>query len=363
MKRYLGVILILLAILVLGGCNKGSKDEGAFVTEDSSEATQEVTEESLEETQVETEENIPVGYVKSRLTGLHIPEEIGSKRPYALMISNIKEVNPQSGISQASVIYEALVEGGITRMMGLFEDFDSDRIGSIRSGRQYFASIADSYDAIFVSFGESSYCTEKIAELGLNQLSGLKGEGTTVFYRDKSLKAPHNAFASKDGIIKGTERKKFKTDFDDSFDKNFTFSSKEFDLESEKTVDKLTLKFSSYQSPYFTYDSDYKLYKRFQFGGEHIDANNDNQLEFKNIIIQLVDGFSIDETRSFSFRKASGQGYYISNGKAVPITWDKDEQSRSMVYYGQDGKILEMNPGKTYIAVLPADQEADIVFE
>ena len=50
-------------------------------------------------------------------------------------------------------------------MMGLFEDFDSDRIGSIRSGRQYFASIVDEHNAIFVSCGESAYCTEKIAEL------------------------------------------------------------------------------------------------------------------------------------------------------------------------------------------------------
>ena len=362
MKNYLGVILIIVATLVLVGCSNNSKEEESVAS--SLEET-EAVEEKLEETEPAEpqEEVIPDGYVKSRFTGLHVEEDVGIARPYALMFNNLKEVNPQSGTSEASILYEALVEGGITRLMGVFEDLHPEKIGSIRSGRQYFASIADEYDAIFVSFGESAYCTEKITELGLNQLSGLKSEGSTVFYRVSSIQAPHNAFASKDGIVKGTELRQYNTEYDENIENHFTFSGEEFELESDQDVDKLTLKFSNYQSPYFTYDQENKVYSRFQYGGEHVDANSGDQLQFKNIIIQFVDGFSIDETRSFSFSKGSGQGFYITNGKATQITWDKNEQNRSMVYYTQEGNMLEMNPGKTYIAVFPGDQKSDVIFE
>lgn len=358
MKKKLGIILLLICVIFAVACNK--KDDSLEELEESD------TNQSIEPTEEVTEESkdvIPEGYVKSRLTGLYIPEDVASSRPYAIMISNIKEVNPQSGIEEASILYEALVEGGITRHMGVFEEFHPERIGSVRSGRQYFASMADEYDAIFVSFGESSYCTEKIKEINLNQLSGLRGEGSTVFYRDNSIKAPHNAFTSKEGLSKGTSIKEFRTTFDDQLKNHFSFYDEDTDLVSQQNVNKITLNFSSYTSPYFTYDNENKVYLRFQHGGPHLDANSNKQLNFKNIIIQFVDGFSIDETRKFSFKQASGEGYYISNGKAVPITWDKNETDRSMLYYDSDKNVLEVNPGKTYIAIFPGDRTSDVIFE
>ncbi len=364
MKKSIGLIL-LVTILVLVGCSKQDDTDDLEINK---ETEAEIVEESEEKTEEETEEEIqvveiPAGYVISRLSGEYIPEDLAGRRPYILMINNIKDANPQSGTSQATIIYEALVEGGITRLMGVFEDFSADRIGSIRSGRQYFASIADEYDSIFVSFGESSNCTSKIQELGLDQLSGLRGEGGTVFYRDSSIKAPHNAFASKEGVIKGTEMKEFNTDYNDGLNNHFIFYKEDTDLTSDQDVNKLTLKFSNYASPYFVYDSENKLYNRFQYGSEHIDANTGEQLKFKNIIVQFVDGFDIDETYSFSFKEASGDGYFITNGKASPITWDKNEQNRSMVYYNSDKSMLEINPGKTFIAIFPGDKTSDIVFE
>ena len=360
MKKKIEIILLLFCVIFLVACNK-KEDDSTDVEVDESENNQSF--ESTEEVTEESKDVIPEGYVKSRLTGLYIPEDVVSSRPYAIMISNIKVVNPQSGIEEASILYESLVEGGITRHMGIFEEFHPERIGSVRSGRQYFASIADEYDAILVSFGESAYCTEKIKELNLNQLSGLRGEGTTVFYRDNSIKAPHNAFTSKEGLSKGTLKREFRTAYDEKLNNHFSFYNTDTDLVSDQNVNKVTLKFSSYTSPYFTYDAENKTYFRFQHGGSHIDANSSKQLEFKNLIVQFVDGFAIDETKSFSFKQASGEGYYISNGKAVPITWDKSESDRSMVYYDSNKNMLEINPGKTYIAIFPGKRTSDIVFE
>lgn len=360
MKKKAGIILLLFCVIFVVACNK--KEDPTDIDQEETDDIDQTIEPSEEVTE-ESNEIIPDGYAKSRLTGLYVPGDVATSRPYAIMISNIKVVNPQSGTEEASILYESLVEGGITRHMGVFEEFHPERIGSVRSGRQYFASIADEYDAVLVSFGESSYCTEKIKELNLNQLSGLRGEGSTVFYRDNSIKAPHNAFTSKEGLAKGIAKKEFRTAYDEKLINHFSFYNTDTDLLGDQNVNKLTLKFSSYTSPYFTYDAENKTYLRFQHGGAHIDANSSKQLEFKNIIVQFVDGFSIDETKSFSFKQADGEGYYISNGKAVPITWDKKESDRSMAYYDSNKNMLEINPGKTYIAIFPGSRTSDVIFE
>lgn len=366
MKNNLRFILIVTVMYVLVACNGQGEDSIEKATEEEAKVIIEETKEEVEDPIEETQEEvvvIPEGYVKSRLTGLYVTKDIGQERPFAVMFNNVKDANPQSGTQEASIVYEALVEGGITRLMGIFEDLHPDRIGSVRSGRQYFASIADEYDAIFVSYGESSYCTEKISELGLDQISGLKGEGRTVFYRDTSIKAPHNAFASKEGILKGRQMRKYETLYDVTLNNHFTFKDQEMDINSQEDVNKLTINFSRFASPYFNYDKEAKVYKRFQLGGEHIDANSGKQLEFKNIIIQFVDGLSIDETRNFSFKEGSGQGYYITNGKAIPVTWTKNEKTRTMVYYDGEGEILSINPGKTYVGIIPGNKTSDVIFE
>lgn len=362
-------ILLIFIIILLGcvGCGKKEKvvtKEDAIVDISTPEpvTTPELETQTPEPT--ETEESHE-GEVRSKLTGLWIPEEVGKKRPYAIMFNNIKIASPQSGTSEADILYEAIVEGGITRLMGIFEQITSDRIGSVRSARHYFVSFADEYDAIFVHYGQTKYATAKIESLHVDNLSGLSGIGTTVFFRDNSIKAPHNAFASKNGILKGTESLKYDTEYDDDYEGHYTFYEKDTNLKSETKVNKVTLNFSNYTSPYFTYDKDTKSYARFQFGAAHVDANNNQQLTFKNIIIQYVKEWNIDKNgyQTMDIENSSGKGYYISNGKAINITWKKNESTKKMRYYNEDGSELTLNPGKTYIGIFPDNRTNGVVFE
>ena len=99
-----------------------------------------------------------VAQVKSYLTGLDVPESIGRQRPVAVMLNNIKGGCPQSGIANAGVVYEAPVEGEITRLMGIFEDYQNlERIGSVRSCRDYYIFYANEFDAIYSHYGQSAY--------------------------------------------------------------------------------------------------------------------------------------------------------------------------------------------------------------
>lgn len=310
------------------------------------------------------------GEAISKLTGLWVPEEVIDKRPYAIMFNNIEAANPQSGLSDAAILYEALVEGGITRLMGIYESIDKDsktatRIGSVRSARHYYASIADEYDAIFIHFGKTVYAVKKMEQLGIDHLDGTLGLGADVFYRDSAIKQPHNAFASLDGILAGISQGKFRTEYEEGYEGHFTFNEEDITPANGEDVIKITLNFSKLANPYFTYDSENKVYKRFQFGGEHIDANTKEPLTYKNLIIQYVKEWNIDKNgyQTMDIEDAKGEGLYITNGKAVKITWVKKESTSFMRYYEEDGDELSLNPGKTYIAVFPTSKMENITFE
>ncbi|MCR5432003.1 MAG: DUF3048 domain-containing protein [Lachnospiraceae bacterium] len=311
------------------------------------------------------------GEVISVIDGGWIKEEEAAKRPYAIMFNNIGVANPQSGIGDAKILYEALAEGGITRLMGIFEGLSEestckDRIGSVRSARHYFASIADEYDAIFVHFGETTYATKKIDEIKIDHLEGTYWIGDTVFYRDEEIKAPHNAFASLEGIINGIEKMNIRTDHKESFKANhFTFNDEFRDYASGSDASLVRLSYSTYMSPYFVYDAASKQYTRYQFDDVHIDKNTEVPLKFDNIIIQLVKEWNKDDNgyQDMELEDASGEGYYITGGKCVPITWKKNEKDKFMSYYDDKGEVLVINPGRTFISVFPNYRSDKLVIE
>ncbi len=358
MKKNTIIIMILLMIISMTGCKK--KEEIQIIP--SITPTAIPTAPPTVTPTIEPENHD--GDAKSKLTGLWVSKEISNKRPYAIMFNNIKFASPQSGTSEAGILYEALVEGGITRLMGIFEDLNDTRIGSVRSARHYFVSFADEYDAIYVHYGETTYATKKISALDIDNLSGLTGIATTVFFRDKSIAAPHNAFATREGILKGTDIKGYETEYPEDYEGHFTFYEEDTNLNSDQKAEKITLKFSNYASPYFTYNSKDKLYDRYQFDTKHIDYNTKEQLTFKNIIVQFVKEWNIDKNgyQTMDIENAQGNGYYITNGKKVDITWTKNESSRKMRYYDAQGKELTIIPGKTYIAVFPDNRVGDVVF-
>lgn len=327
-------------------------------------AEPEVTEEVSQPTEEPVPSPVPTadpneGKVKSLLTGQYVSEKKAKKRPYAVMINNIEyAAKHHSGISKAQILYEAKVEGGITRLMGIFENVKSAKIGSVRSARHYYVSVASEYDAVFVHFGHTKFALSKIDKLKVDNISGLSGIGGKVFYRDKNISAPHNAFTSTDGLEAGMKALKYRKNYKKNYEGHFKFNETDSDIADGKEAKKVIVQFSGYASPYFIYDAKKKVYKRYQYGKAHIDTANNKQLTFKNLIIQYVDDEPIvpghaKDYRTINFENAKGKGKYITNGKAVNITWEKNESKGIMKYYAKDGSEITINPGKTYVALLP----------
>ncbi len=369
-KNIIYYILVGLAILLLFGCkkDKGNDGDGAiqdYVKDKDTTVTIQPTQAAQHEITSIPEDTNHEGEMRSYLTGLWVLEEVGTTRPYAIQFSNFKTVSNQWGIGQADIVYECIVEGGITRLLGIGENYFGDRIGSVRSSRHYFVSLADEYDAIYIHYGKTKYATSKIKELGIDNLDGETGVGTTVFYRDNSMKAPHNAFASLEGIKEGIKDKGYEIKYREDYQPHYSFYNEDTDLISGSNANKITIKFSSYNIPYLEYNSQDKLYYRYQFGAAHKDSLTGEQLKFKNIIVQFVKEWDIDKNdyQTMDLEDASGSGYYFTNGRMEPITWKKKEATKWMRYYNAAGEELTINPGKTYIALFPDNITKDVVIE
>lgn len=303
------------------------------------------------------------GMIISDLSGEWIDEKYKDQRPLCVMINNIQEAMPQSGISNAPVVYEMLVEGGITRLLAVFDDYqDLGKTGPIRSSRHYYVYTALEYDAIYAHIGQSVVAEQVIKDTNIDNLNGMEGVGNIMVYRDNTRVAPHNAYSDGERFVNSIEYAKYDTTHKDNFEKKFSFYSKNTDLKDGKTASTIHTNYSNGRKPYFEYDEANGVYLRNQYGGPQIDDQTNETLSYKNVIIQFAHHEPLlDELIDIDL-STNGEGYYATNGKYIPITW-KCEDDGVVRYYTKDGEKLKMNPGKTWITIFPDSQQGDVIFE
>lgn len=284
-----------------------------------------------------------------------------NSRPYAVMVNNIKTVwGYQSGLQDAYIVYEIIVEGGYTRLMALFKDKDLNRIGSVRSSRHYFLDYALENDAIYVHFGWSPQAQSDIRTLGVNNINFMSYSGYT---RDRTLglASEHTAFTTTTDIMNGANYYGYRTTTEEN-KPLFDYSVKSIDLskmEGSVAANKINIEYSNSRSTSFEYDSINKVYNRFQNNIVHKDYVTGLQYTAKNIIIYQVENYTIsgdDKGRQTLENIGSGDGWFISEGYAVPITWEKTSRSSKTVYKYLDGKTIKLNDGNTYIQIQPTQK-------
>lgn len=290
-----------------------------------------------------------------------------NSRPIAVMINNIGEARKvQTGLEDSYLVYEIIVEGGLTRLMALYKDANTAKLGSIRSSRHYFLDYALENDAIYVHWGYSDRAYHDIASLHVNNINGLV-YGDKYFWKDNSLKVAteHRAFSSMDLIDKGIKDLEYRSTTEVSPLLNYNINE-DIDLSSisgAKEAKEVSIPYSNSVKTSYTYDAENKVYKRFVNGSEHIDSISKNQLTAKNIITYQVANHDLKggtKGQQDLENIGSGEGYYISNGYAVPITWSKKERKEKTVYKLKNGTELKVNDGNTYIQIQPVGEELSI---
>lgn len=311
-----------------------------------------------------TDTKTKVNHVKKKIPvkKIKIVSEDSKSRPIAVMINNNHAAWPHAGLNDAYITYEIIAEGGITRLMAIFKDKDTTKIGSVRSSRPYYLDYALENDAIYVHFGYSEDARIDIASLGVDNINGLTDE--SVFWRDTSLNKAreHTAFTSMENIKEFSKEKNY--DRDTNKPLLLKYSVDEINLsEREDSVkaDNIFLNYSYYTNSSYEYDSERKVYKRSMSGTPHIDAITGEQYTYKNIIIEPLKNYSYD---SYGRQKLENigtfDGYYITNGYSVPITFTKNAREEQTIYKYKDGSIVKFNDGNTFIQITPLGEEIRI---
>ena len=288
----------------------------------------------------------------------------GKDRPIAVMIDNHNQAWPQVGLQKAYMVYEAIAEGGETRLMAMFKGVDVEQIGPVRSSRHYFLDYAMENDAIYVHFGWSPQAQEDISTLGVNNINGIY-ESSTAFWRVNEKYAPHNVVTSTEDIMNIAERKGYRTTTEQEPVLNYVVS--EVNLEDGKTATDIVIPYSDYNSVEYKYDKESKEYVRYSRGEKQVDWTSGDTITTKNIIIEFAENTTIDDGSGKGRQTLDNvkelDGYYITNGKVIPITCTKDSRTSQTVYKDAEGNEIEVNDGKTFIQICPLDSDVTFVEE
>lgn len=293
------------------------------------------------------------------LDGVIVEESKNKLWPYAVMIENLREVRPQAGLSQASVVYESLVEGGATRFMAVFDPSEVvPEIWPVRSVRPYYIEWSSEYDALLAHCGGSPKALQIIRDNSdikdLNQIS----RDWQYFWRDTTRGMPHN-------LLTSSEKMNFALRDKELRDKQAEFRAWKFkgedDLEN-RGEDGKTLTFNfSYGLTYkvsYQYNQEKNVYWRFNADQPHKDRNTDQQIEVKNVVVQLVDEpiLSGGQGRLEIQVEGEGKAWILRDGQIIAGTWKKASRTERTLFFDQDGQEIEFNRGNTWVHVVPEAQ-------
>ena len=335
MKKLPLVLLTAAAsVAILTGC--GDKDTITGKTSTDESISKGSTGETAGETGSSVTEDIAPseGMVRSKLTNEWINEKLYDQRPLAVVIPNEAAAIPHYGLSEASILYECNVEGDMTRMLAVFEDYESiKKLGNIRSLRDYYAYWAFEWDAIICHFGVPYYIDDVMAKSTTDSLNG--SVLSEPFFRSTDKNLPHNAYLN-GSLVKSVLEKKNIEIYDrglaDETHYNFTTPSDPNTLTQYTNAEDAVYVDMSACYPvtrcYFEYNPEDGLYYRSQYlsngtDGPHIDGANNQQLTFTNILIESHDYFVRDALGYLWYETVdSGRdAWYITQGKIIKCTW------------------------------------------
>ena len=351
MKKRWKMIGVVCAIAILSaGCK--SKESEAPTLSSTQDVPAETAETEYQPEPVETHE----GEVRSFYTGEWMDEEKAKNRPVAVMTENTHVTLPQYGIGNADIIYECPVEGGITRLMTIYQDYASlKKVGNVRSCRLYYVYFAKEFQAVYFHAGESKYALDVLNSSFIDHVDGITGKGGAFYYRDKSRRAPHNLYTTGENLVSAIKLYGYDTKLPENYTSHYRFTTEDSQnlLDQGEVAKKVSLYYVD-AKPWFVYNETDGLYYRYEFGDKQIDGSTGEQLAVKNIILQNCNS-SLKDSKNGTLDidyLSGGSGMYITNGKAVPITWKRASANDITHYYTQDGQEIILNPGKTWVEIV-----------
>lgn len=269
------------------------------------------------------------------------------------MVENHTDARPPVGIPQAAIVYEAIAEGGITRFLAVFGPFDSDKVGPVRSARQYYVEWAKGMDALYAHVGGSQDARTLIRTIGVADLDQFRW-GTQAYWREPKPKVAieHTMFTSTKLLY--DVAKKVKHDLTATLT---PYLFKEDAPAAERgTAQTVSIDFSTpaYQVVW-TYDPKTNSYLRSQGGVEHVDRLTGERITAKNILVATIKRQPKSEEQGPGWTMTtigSGKAIIIHDGKSFTGTWKRPSQTDMLRFYDEKGMEVKLNRGQIWIEIV-----------
>ena len=332
MSKKILALLLCLSLFMLAACSKQTErlsvDEG-------------------EEPQSSVSE--PVLHINP-LTGLSdLADGKTDDRPVAIMINNITTAQPvQAGLNQADIIYETEVEGGITRLLAVYQDVSkAGTIGTIRSARYPYVDLAMGHNAIYLHHGQdNTYCAPHLKDTDDINIS----EGNYGFRIKNGLASEHTLYTDGSKLWDGLVNDKAKTERGTSA-VWASFADEDTPIALENTASSVTVPFSASYKSVFKYDAATGAYTRYFKDTLRKDYKTGEATEVKNVFVLLTSISNYPDGYHRKVNLESGDGYYCTGGTYTAIKWSKGAASNGFKFTKADGTELTVNAGSSWVCI------------
>src|SRR3989339_346178 len=341
----LGIILVLIFfIFVLKG--KNSSNEDSFLTDISTDLFGSAEEEEAT-------------IIPRRLDGVLAPKAEANIVPACVMIENaaFDGVRPQSGLSQAQLVYEVIVEGGITRLMAVYAGGQSNVIGPVRSARDTYIEFLSEYHCPYAHAGGSPTALTAIEAFRIRNLEGLREPN--YFWRDRTKFAPHNLFTSSDNLDTAVRDHGWFTAPAPQYPMwKFSEPLPDEERPAPETPEGVQHIFIGYGDSYnvdYHYNAEKNVFERKNGNILQHDAINGEVLSATNIVIQHVGSGTTLEGKGRINWPVNGEGKVeiFNDGKVYRGTWKKENRVDRLQFYTESGKKIPLTRGNTWVEVVP----------
>lgn len=282
-----------------------------------------------------------------KLDGLLVPEQEAALQAYAVMIENLPDARPLSGLSKANLVVEAPVEAGITRFMAIYDaTTTADQIGPVRSARPYYVDLANGLQAVYAHVGGSPDALEKILSLvgfrNLDEFGYAK-----YFWRSSKRYAPHNAYTRTDLMHQYFTSKNFKTgEF-----KGWRFLNEAVTSSERGEVNKIEIPYGGSYSVIWDYEREVNRYTRRQVTTVQKDMDGSIVMA-DNVVVLLTDQQVLDNHGRLSLRTTgSGQAVLFRDGQRHELTWRR-KAGEWLTFETLDGAEVFFEPGVTWLSLV-----------
>lgn len=280
-----------------------------------------------------------------------------NRPPYAVMIENTPAARPQSGLSQASIVYETLAEGGVTRFMAIFDQSVSlKNVGPIRSSRPYYVDWARENEALYVHAGGSPDAYNEIKKTLVRSYDGLSKTGAKYMFRlCYGVHCLYSNSSKLSAMVRDAKLTNVSTTAGAwSFKDGATFANR------PNTAKKITIDFNgkTYKAEW-KYDRKSNTYKRFTAGVAAKDKNNGQQLAATNVLVLRIPKEKVlDKKGRLALNLiGTGKGTLYRDGQAIQIVWKKKSKIDKTQLYDASGKnLIQLNRGMTWVEVVPGSR-------